>query len=525
MSYLQTNAYINPGNSGGPLIHLRGDVIGINTSRIDFTGGRPVQGIAFAISINHVKGLLPSLLGGTVARVGPTVTPTPVSVTTEWETYRDTRDGYGSDVAPGGVVVEQQEGWVLIEVDDFADLSVAVFQVSGYTSETYIDFRLDTLAGEGLALFELSARSLTALGSGASASKIEYRLQAAAAYCVQRVTAVVVVEGSAIYDIEGSACEHSLNSYVAVIDAMLNSFRLVDDVQDPAPSPTPSSLATAEASYTSNDYWYEIEIPSGWLIDSSLPQSVQIWHPDTNSTIIVGVTDIDPQTYPTLQSYIRDWDPAALDGWSDFRVLESREIRTTLAVQAHEFIYEYVDGDGFAWNGRTHWYLLGRHQIVVTAVSDPDLSSPRSAVSDILLRVQESFEPSTYTSLEHGYTVAHPRDWIVYTFDGVDYWAESPSGLEGVVVSIYPDNGYGDVFDYGAASGAAGVEVSRGPAYLERLNPGYRIDSRDADSGRMGTLITLGGGQAIWVVAYAEDRSPGAEKLIDEILDRVAVSP
>lgn len=50
---IQTDASINPGNSGGPLLNAKGQVIGINTAKIQ-TG----EGLGFAIPINTSKPII-----------------------------------------------------------------------------------------------------------------------------------------------------------------------------------------------------------------------------------------------------------------------------------------------------------------------------------------------------------------------------------------------------------------------------------------------------------------------------------
>lgn len=68
---IQTDAAINPGNSGGPLLDASGDVIGMNTLVIQQANdSESAQGLGFAIPINTIKSLIPTLRKGT--KVAPT---------------------------------------------------------------------------------------------------------------------------------------------------------------------------------------------------------------------------------------------------------------------------------------------------------------------------------------------------------------------------------------------------------------------------------------------------------------------
>jgi S1-C subfamily serine protease len=80
---IQTDAAINPGNSGGPLLDSRGRVVGINTAINSPSGGS--VGIGFAVPINVIKRVVPSLLkngryahpnlGVTTAELGTEISP------------------------------------------------------------------------------------------------------------------------------------------------------------------------------------------------------------------------------------------------------------------------------------------------------------------------------------------------------------------------------------------------------------------------------------------------------------------
>ena len=58
MKCIQTDAAINPGNSGGALVNMKGQVVGINSSKIVATG---YEGLGFAIPINTAQPIVSQL--------------------------------------------------------------------------------------------------------------------------------------------------------------------------------------------------------------------------------------------------------------------------------------------------------------------------------------------------------------------------------------------------------------------------------------------------------------------------------
>ncbi|MGE5484039.1 MAG: S1C family serine protease [Ignavibacteriales bacterium] len=96
---IQTDAVINPGNSGGPLANAAGQVIGINTIKIE-----SAEGMGFAIPINTVRGIINELLSkGRVARpwLGITLIDKPTAQKYGYDIALD-KGIYVVDVIAGG---------------------------------------------------------------------------------------------------------------------------------------------------------------------------------------------------------------------------------------------------------------------------------------------------------------------------------------------------------------------------------------------------------------------------------------
>lgn len=63
MNLIQTDTAINSGNSGGPLINKRGQVIGINSSKMSSSyGSASIEGIGFAIPSNETSRIIDDLM-------------------------------------------------------------------------------------------------------------------------------------------------------------------------------------------------------------------------------------------------------------------------------------------------------------------------------------------------------------------------------------------------------------------------------------------------------------------------------
>ena len=236
VDYLQTDAAINPGNSGGPLISRSGKVVGVNTSRYEEVGGRPVGGIGLAIAINEVTARLPLLpLAGSqdVPLLSPTPTPVGSQVPDSTETYENEEYGYSIDVADGWTLSEERpDGYVSFWAPGRRGfLEIAVHDLGEFASfPAFADWRRTSVreGEESWPEFEVVSSEKRQEGER-EFYWLDYRKQESAEVCVSRN--VELTGRSSRYPelpygfiVHSRFCEYVYDLYGQDAIAMLESF-------------------------------------------------------------------------------------------------------------------------------------------------------------------------------------------------------------------------------------------------------------------------------------------------------------
>ena len=128
---IQTDAAINPGNSGGPMLSMSGEILGINTFRIDESAsGRAAEGLGFAVSETTVQRRIPTLK---TVLAAPTPTPTRRLVPTPTPHYNG---GFADSFGPksGELWHGPEDGFIKAE---YAGVYLADFLVSATFTNPY----------------------------------------------------------------------------------------------------------------------------------------------------------------------------------------------------------------------------------------------------------------------------------------------------------------------------------------------------------------------------------------------------
>ena len=135
MEVIQTDASINSGNSGGPICNIRGEVIGITSSKLVGSG---VEGMGFAIPINTVNEMINNIESGeSLTRPYLGVQLVDLTNTFALQYYYNIR--ISSDVEFGAVLSVVEEG----EPASIAGLQVGdvIIEIDGEKVEDVSHFR------------------------------------------------------------------------------------------------------------------------------------------------------------------------------------------------------------------------------------------------------------------------------------------------------------------------------------------------------------------------------------------------
>ena len=240
-SVIQIDAPINPGNSGGPLFTLSGEIVGINTFKQEYTtGGRPTEGLGFAISEITIRKLLPNLKEGEKL-VGPAPTPraTPVPMATstpkpiprgKWATYDNTTYKYRLDVPPRWTVRDSEKSSVEILSPDpeFASLNIYYMGTTVLSHEGYANKIIREREDASDGSYNLLRRSSGGFNKYKIA-RLDFEVRHGSGFCDALVTDLVVilkVEKDLFHLISVRNCRQGIDQYEAPLKRILDSFFL-----------------------------------------------------------------------------------------------------------------------------------------------------------------------------------------------------------------------------------------------------------------------------------------------------------
>ena len=326
VEHFQTDAAINPGNSGGPLFNRAGQVIGVNTSKQEYTpDGRPVDNIAFAVSINELKSRLDTLKGSGSPQPATTPTPVPTPATPVptpsaaptppplplgWNRYENGVYGFSIDTPPGWSVNEDthEDNYVFFHAPDRkAGVSTQAYDLpSSYSLQSLAEWRRNWLTeyarDNSWDVFEITLFTKKQEG-GKEFYEFAYRYRSTDEFCVSLDVERIYISSwypdkPHGYRVNTGVCELHLNRYpAATTNTIQNSF-------------------TEWMPYWNATHAFGLNVAPGWTLEQETEADdyAAFWAPDQAGILEVIAYEVGPSS--TLEDFV-NWRLDILDRLGD----------------------------------------------------------------------------------------------------------------------------------------------------------------------------------------------------------------
>lgn len=177
---------------------------------------------------------------------------------------------------------------------------------------------------------------------------------------------------------EGLGFAVSVSTILDVIDVMVSGQTAAQ--AEPTPHP-----ATVNGKYTSPRYGYEVDVPTGWILDNSDETEVWVWDEFSGANIVVQFSDSYPGYY-SISDWSQDWTYVGQSWQDSFSNISEGTIFTGYAGTASQSTLEGVEYknsfevDGEPYRDFTHlFYEDGRLWFVSIYVPTDIWTSPQYA--------------------------------------------------------------------------------------------------------------------------------------------------
>ena len=527
---IQTDAAINPGNSGGPLINLRGEVIGINTSR-----SKNAVGINYAISIDSALPKIEKFMSGST--LTSIKNPDSGKIQTK---YINQSFPYSIFIPDNWTLHKISDKYtVIINNEHSGEISIKTEPVpANLTKYQYASINTELNPNNQNIFYEFLSSYNYTVANGLETWAITKRKNYQNSTESFILTDYFFIHNNYGYKIHTESENSEWNLISTEIDSILQNFRFNEDIEIISKE---TNNITNYSSFNNPEFWYNVNYPKGWKSDFSdnefiwfHPDTIQSQNQESNIGMSISTFDVNVEKYPSIESYNQDWQPNCPENSSkceiksqdDFFINEAKRLNPYIC-----FSMEY-EQNGVKIYSQIVWYLSGKNLIQTAIFMPTEIYGKNSTHEKILKYMQSSFTFYKFQDKHNQYSISVPSNYMIGEIDNMDLFVYEPNGELTISVEVEDISSAQDLSleNYSTKINLINANIlDKKPIFSYRTNPSYQINyeskqTLNSEQKRGNLTITFTDKKIflVWIETLP-NRWEKHSKTIEKILERMFI--
>ena len=525
---IQTDAAINPGNSGGPLINLRGEVIGINTSR-----SKNAVGINYAISIDSALPKIEKFMSGST--LTSIKDPDSGKIQTK---YINQSFPYSIFIPKNWTLHRISDEYAVIVNNKYSgEISIKTEPVpANLTKSQYASINTELNPNNQNIFYEFLSSYNYTVADGLETLAITKRKNYQNSTESFILTDYFFIHNNYGYKIHTESENSEWNLISTEIDSILQNLRFNQDIEIISKE---TNNITNYSSFNNNEFWYNVNYPKSWKYDFSDNQF--IWfHPDTiqsqnqesNIGMSISAFNVNVEKYPSIESYNQDWQPNCPENTSECEVTKIKDAFINEIKSLNPYIWfnmEY-EQNGVKISSQVLWYLSGKNLIQTSIFIPTELYGKNSTYQKILIYMQSSFTIYKFLDQHNQYSISVPSSYMIGDIDNMDLFVYEPNGELTVSVEVKDISSEKNLSleNYSNQINLINANIlNKKPIFSYRTNPSYQINyeskqTLNSEAKRGNLTITFANKKIflVWIETlpnHWEKHLPTIEKILERM--------